>query len=292
MVMQQPQAQQGVSLNPDTFSEGGGAPVQKNLRIQEARYEYFDYEGKANRTFAARLNLVDDAGQTYVQRYSVGDPTRWTHSPDGKQAIPMVQGAAITKTSNFGILLAALVNAGFPKEQLGADISVLDNLYAYWDGVPEPEGRSSMRTPEQQRARIILVPMQILQAGAGGVAPVAAAPVAAMPPGMAPGIAPAAAPFAAPAPVMAPPAPAPAPVPTAAPAPVPATADDSSAKILASVEKISAATGGQFTLTQLFPQIQADYPAEAMVLMPQVTPVLTTHGFAIDPNTQAVTRTA
>lgn len=278
--------QQGASMNPETFSEGGGPPVQKNLRIISASYEYFDYEGKANRTMAAKLDLVDDAGQSYTQRYSVGDPTRWSPSPDGKFAIPMVQGAVITKQCNFGILLAALVNAGFPKEQLGADISVLNGLYAYWDGVPEPEGRNAMRAPDQQqRVRIILVPFQILQAnGAAGGAP---PPVAAMPPGMQAQAPAPAAPIQAVAtsPIAAPPQAAAPPIATT---PAAAAPDAGAASILASIAKVSAANNGVFTLQHIFPQVQADYPAEAMTLLPQVPNVLAANGYQVDPQTQNV----
>jgi len=187
------QQQQGISLDPETFSEGGGPPTDKNLRINAARFEHFDYEGKAPRAFVARLDLVDDAGQTYSQRYTVGgDPNRFSPSPDGHLAIPMVAGAKINNASNLGILITALVSCNFPKEKLAqADISCLDGLYAYWIGMPEPESRKGLAAQgETRRAGVILVPSQIIQQ-ANGAAPAAAVPVAAMPPGM---VAPATAP--------------------------------------------------------------------------------------------------
>ena len=60
------------------------------------------------------------------------------------------------------------------------------------------------------------------------------------------------------------------------------------ASILASVAKVSAATNGVFSLQQIFPQVQADYPAEAMTLLPQVPTVLAANGYQVDPQTQNV----
>ncbi len=283
------QPQQGISLDPETFSEGGGPPIDKNLRITAARFEHFDYDGKAPRAFVARLDLVDDSGQTYNQRYTVGgDPNRFSPSPDGHLAIPMVAGAKINNASNLGILITALVSCQFPKEKLAqADISCLDGLYAYWIGMPEPESRKGLAAQgETRRASVILVPSQIIQQAVNGAAPVAAAPVAAMPPGMqaqAPIQAPVAAPVMAPqaAPVMAAP-------PGVAVATAPTAPNAGAASILASVAKVSAATNGVFSLQQIFPQVQADYPAEAMTLLPQVPTVLAANGYQVDPQTQNV----
>lgn len=272
------QPQQGVSLDPETFSEGGGPPVQKNLRVTSAKFDYFTYPTTGNRTFAILVDLVDDGGTVYHQTYSVGDPTRWTHSPDHKFAVAMVPGASITKQCNAGILLTALANAGFSKQALASgDITQINNLYAYWDGVPEPESRSQMRSSagigeqQQQRGpRVVLVPMQILEQAGG--APAAGA-VAAPPP-----------------PPQAPPIPAQAPPGMTPPPPlgsVPGTgtsgpANGATSQVIATAEKVAAATGGVFNLSQLFPQIQADYPNEAMAIMPQAQSVLTANGYLVD----------
>lgn len=306
--------QQQPSLNPETHSEGG-PPVDRNMLIRQARYEYYNYGGRANRTFAIKLDLVDDDGHEYEQRYSVGDPSRWSMSPDETTAIPVAAGTNISKSSNAHILLAAVVNAGYPADRLNTlDISVLDGLYCYWEGTPEPGNRSEFRAQQQgegegqqqqQRARVILIPTRVLSlSGAPAVAqtPAVAPPppmptTAATPPAPAPMPAMATPPG---APPMPPPMPSPmaAPIPpaTTPPAAPPVTAPvangavdaDTTAKILSCAEKGIATYGASLTLPLLFPLVQQDYPGDVMTLFPQLQPVLMAAGYSIDPQTQAV----
>lgn len=300
------QPSQQPSLNPETHSEGG-PPVDRNLLIQQARYEYFDYGGSANRTFAIKLDLLDDDGNRYEQRYSVGDPNRWSMSPDATTAIPVTAGTNISKSSNAHILLAAAVNAGFPVDRLNTlNISVLDGVYCYWEGTPEPGNRAEFRAhqqvegegqqqQQQQRARVILIPTRVLSlSGApvvsqAQVAPPPAMPTPATPPMAAPPMAaPVATPPGAPpmaAPQTTPPATTP---PVAAPAANGVGDADTTAKILACAQKGVQTYGAGLTLPFLFPIIQQDYPADVMTLFPQLQPVLLAAGYSIDPQTQAV----
>ena len=222
--MVQPQAlTQPVSFASEDLAEGGGPPVQQNLTIQSALFVDWDYGGKAPMITALKLDLANDAGQVNVQYYSVGDPQRIRHANGGRTLT-----APPTKTSNFGILMAALGNAGFPQSILAAgDITALNGLYAYWDaatvsraGLPGGDGGA--------RQMVVAVPTQIFrlpgQQAAAVAAPAAPAAPAPAPP-MAGGLAPAAAPAPAPAVNSAPlPAPAPVSAPLPAPAPAPAAA--------------------------------------------------------------------
>lgn len=142
--------------------EGGAVPVDQNLRVKEARFALFDYQGKAQPTTAARLILVNDDGVEYTQHYSAADPSRFVPSQDGKSLIPVGAAPSLNKSSNFYILMNNLVSSGFPENKLGADISVIDGLYAYWIGVPEPKRTGLQRTQEQAaREKVILCPSQI-----------------------------------------------------------------------------------------------------------------------------------
>lgn len=277
--------QQGVMLNPESLVQGGGPPVQQNLLIEEARFVYFDYDGKANKTFAARLKLKGDDGTQYVQHYSVGDPARWMPSEDGRQAIPLGTTKGINDNSNFGILLKEFANAGYPRERMSSDIGTWDGSYAYWDGVPAPKRTGLASAPaadgQAQREAIVLVPTKFHSFGGG----VAAAPVGAVPPGAPP----------APSVPAAPPAPAAPAAPAAPPAATPAAGGDLNSKALVSLTTVSNARGGNFALNEVVPQIMTDYGQDPQrdalmghLMSPDFAQFLASQGFQV--NGMSVTR--
>ena len=188
--MVQPQAT--VSFFIDDLVEGGGPPIQQNLRIQSSAFVDFDYNGAAPMGTALLLKLLTDAGQVVDQHYSCGPKQRVQHTPDGRFLT-----APPSKTSNFGILMAAMANAGVPKATLSAgDISALTGLYAYWDG--QTVTRTGLPGENAQRNTVVAVPTLIHELP--GQAPQAVAPTApAAPPMPTPAAAPA------PAPPMSPP---------------------------------------------------------------------------------------
>jgi len=113
---------------------------------------------------AIRIIYVDDDGAEYTQHYSVADPSRFEPSADGKTLEAVGEAVALSKSSNGFILLNALVNAGFPENKLGDDISVLDGLRTHNIAVPEPK-RSGLKTREREggRERVLSVPSRVLQ---------------------------------------------------------------------------------------------------------------------------------
>lgn len=157
----------GVSLKPSDAVEGGAVPVDMNLLYKEARFNVFDYttkEGKVvGTTVALRVKSVNDDGSEYEQQYSVGDPGRFTVSEDGKS----IEGPNMSKSSNAFLFLKGLVDAGFPENKLGDDISVLDGTYAYHIGVPEPKrsGLAPRPVAEGQvvRPKTLSIPSKILR---------------------------------------------------------------------------------------------------------------------------------
>lgn len=142
-------------------------PVDQNLTWKECRFNIFDYGGKAPQpTTAARIIYANDDGQEYTQQYSVGDTARFLPSQDGKTLIAVGTAAALSKSSNFYILMNALINAGFPENRLpeNGDISVLDGLYTYNIGLPEPKRAGLVRQAQEgAREKVLSVPSQILK---------------------------------------------------------------------------------------------------------------------------------
>jgi len=158
----------GVSIKPSEFVEGGAVPVDKNLTWKECRFNLFDYTTKAGEvvatTVAARIKMVDDEGTEYEQQYSAGDPARFAPSADGKTLEALTDSESMSKSSNYYVLMNALINAGFPENKLGDDISVLDGLYTHNIGIPEPKRSGLVREPKEgARERVISVPDSIIR---------------------------------------------------------------------------------------------------------------------------------
>jgi len=158
----------GVSIRPSEFVEGGAVPVDRNLLWKECRFAIFDYTKKDGTvvatTVSAKINYQDDDGTEYTQHYSAGDPNRFQPSKDGKTLEALTASENLSKSSNYYILMNALINAGFPENKLGEDISVLDGLYTHNIGIPEPKRSGLVReTAEGARERVISVPDSIIK---------------------------------------------------------------------------------------------------------------------------------
>jgi hypothetical protein len=179
-----------VSIRPSEFVEGGAVPVDRNLLWKECRFANFDYTKKDGTivasTISAKIVYQDDEGTEYIQHYSAGDPARFAPSADGKTLEALTESANLSKSSNYYILMNALINAGFPENKLGDDISVLDGLYTHNIGIPEPKRSGLVREApaEGARERVISVPDSIIKlpwegkAGKAAPAKKAAAPAA------------------------------------------------------------------------------------------------------------------
>jgi len=157
-----------VSIRPSEFVEGGAVPVDRNLLWKECRFNLFDYTKKDGTvvatTVAAKIKFVDDDGAEYEQQYSAGDPNRFAPSADGKTLEALTESVNLSRSSNYYILMNALINAGFPENKLGEDISVLDGLYTHNIGLPEPKRSGLVRvTAEGARERVISVPDSIIK---------------------------------------------------------------------------------------------------------------------------------
>jgi len=177
----------GVSIRPSEFVEGGAVPVDRNLLWGPCRFDIFDYTKKDGTvvatTVSAKIHYKDDEGTEYDQHYSAGDPARFQPSKDGKTLEALTASENLSKSSNYYILMNALINAGFPENRLGEDISVLDGLYTHNIGIPEPKRSGLVREQvEGARERVISVPDSIIklpwEGKAGKAAPAKKAAVA------------------------------------------------------------------------------------------------------------------
>jgi hypothetical protein len=140
-----------MSLKPSEASTGGGFP-RGNLTVVKARFGEFqqtDENGQPMKsTFAPNQGQVipprmvayidlanlEEEGQVFNQRYSVGDISRYIAANDGKVLQMVDPSKGLSSSCNFYALLAQLIKVGYPEDRLGSDISVaLEGLEGYWD---------------------------------------------------------------------------------------------------------------------------------------------------------------
>ncbi|MCK5608607.1 hypothetical protein KAR91_42385 [Candidatus Pacearchaeota archaeon] len=153
---------QAVSLNPENFIEGGGLIDDVDVVLEENRFEMFDYQGKANPTPCLKITMeCEDIDDPMEQYYSMGSANDWIPSEDGTQLVAVGKATNIRLSSNGGIFLKALIDAGYPAEDLGDDISTLDGLQAHVIQIPAPK-RGMKKSKEQEEREERFGPPTIL----------------------------------------------------------------------------------------------------------------------------------
>jgi hypothetical protein len=153
----------GALLNPASFAQGGLID-DVDVTVKASRFELYDYDGKSQQpTLALHWTLVDSDGLESEQYWSAGDPKFFVPSKDGKEAIPVGSRTALAGGSNFAILISSLVNAGYPADDLGSDISVFEGMQVHVARVPQPK-RSGIinRGGENEREKTVLTVSKII----------------------------------------------------------------------------------------------------------------------------------
>ena len=144
---------EGMSLNPEDFTEGGGLVDDVNVIWNKVRFEMFDYQGSVpGGAPALKIDMKDEDGEEHEQYYSMGSANDWSPSMDGKQLISVGSASGIRASSNGGILLKSLVDSGFPKDQIGDDITVFEGLQCHVIRVPAPK-RPGIKKKEREDGR-------------------------------------------------------------------------------------------------------------------------------------------
>jgi len=160
---------QAMSLDPETFVEGGGL-FEGNAVLRQPKFVRWDYggrkaaDGTAISTLAIRGILVDDEGTGHEQFWSSGSLQDFIPSPDGTMAVPQAGKTGLNRNTNAAVLLAEFINSGFPKNRITASLQAFDGLYANWVRKDAPERTGLAQQPRadgRPRDNKILVPGQI-----------------------------------------------------------------------------------------------------------------------------------
>jgi len=168
---------EGISLRPSD-AQAGGFLDDADVTLTECRFVTWDYMGKAKPSVALKIAMLDEEGRVHDQYYSAGDPAKLQPSADGK-AIQGVEGAApggLTSSTNAVAFLSALVNAGFPEDQITNDVSVFDGMVVHVNQVAQPKRAGLKNQKEGQTyllvTRIVRMPGEAAPPKAAKGAPV------------------------------------------------------------------------------------------------------------------------
>lgn len=151
---------QGVSLRPDDMREGTGLLDDCNVTFESVRFVMWDYNGKIPQASPAiEAKLVNDDGEEHVQYWSMGSAKDWMPSDDGTSLVPVGTAIAINNNANGALLIQSIVEAGFPDEEVGDDISVFDGMEAHVVRQPAPKrtGLSGTKREDGREPTILLV---------------------------------------------------------------------------------------------------------------------------------------
>jgi hypothetical protein len=118
-----------VSLKPSDAIHGGGMVPEGRYKILEAKFTLWDYNGtQPNAVPALGVEYKGTDDSTYTQYYSAGDIKNLTPSEDGKRLRKVGSSGGLNDGTNLFQFLHALVNANFPEDKLGNDITLLMGL--------------------------------------------------------------------------------------------------------------------------------------------------------------------
>lgn len=113
-----PPKPQRVSMSPDTFT-AGGLINDIDITITDAQTTVWDMNGAVSPdTPFLAVEMTDPNGTAHVQYYSAGKPEDWQPEDSGEGFVSSSGKTGINGTTNLGMFLGSLVEAGFPTDSL------------------------------------------------------------------------------------------------------------------------------------------------------------------------------
>lgn len=148
--------QQGVSLRPGDAQEGGFLD-DADVTIKTMRAATWDYRGKAPKPCAAiEVTYLHDDKEK-VEYYRVGDLEKLVPSGDKKSFLPTGTAGGIMARSKGFYLITSLINAGFPEDKVGADLSVFDGTQVHVNNTTLPDKIKDTVTGQEKENKALLV---------------------------------------------------------------------------------------------------------------------------------------
>jgi hypothetical protein len=156
---------QGVSLKPSDAVAGGGMFDDVDVEIVKCRFRSWDYNGKIQ-TPILGLEVTyrnPEDGFEFSQVYSAGEMKQFVPSEDGRFAVPVGSQAGLNDQSNAIFYITAFVNAGFPENKIGDDVSVFEGAFVHVNNVPQPKRKGQTGTGADGKPNMILIPTKVMR---------------------------------------------------------------------------------------------------------------------------------
>jgi len=169
----------GVSFNPSTAQASGTFLDDVDVVMETVRATLFDYNGTVNPPVPTMVvSFKTDDGSQSIQHYTTGDAKHFMPRADGKGLVPMGAKKALPTKCNAILFLTHLINAGFPADKIGGDLSVMDGTRIHVTQVP---GTGPGAKPIVVPAKVLSLPgeAQPAQSKGGGALPTTAPAAAA-----------------------------------------------------------------------------------------------------------------
>jgi len=146
----------GVSIKPSNLSSGG-ILNDVVMSVSSSRFEMFAFGDSGERPAIVFRGETED-GEERVQAWSCGKEGDWSPSEDGRELLPLSSKTSLHEKSNAGMLLASLINSGFPEEDVDEDISVFEGGEYHFIQV-KPEGREDLEDEDGHKRKVGTVPI-------------------------------------------------------------------------------------------------------------------------------------
>ena len=131
---------------PSTFGVGGGLIDDVDVVVKEAKITNFDYNGTQAPVPAIMFTLGIPDAEDVVQYWTVGKSSDWMPSEDEKKLVAIGRATQLNASSNGALMLASLVNSGFPEDKIVDDITCFQGLEGHMTRVPAPK-RGMVKAP-------------------------------------------------------------------------------------------------------------------------------------------------
>lgn len=153
-------AEQRISMNPATFTQGGGLPDDLDVEVVSARFALYDYEGKSDEpalVLHVEFKQDEDAENNFHNYYSAGDKAYFVPNEDPKDEarnglylVKVGDRDGINGGTNCALFINSMITAGVPADLFDGDMDAIDGLGIHVNQQAQPK-RSGLPTRAGQR---------------------------------------------------------------------------------------------------------------------------------------------
>lgn len=159
-----------VKFGLDNFVQGG-LIQDVDVEFTNSRFEWFDYQGKADQIVAFASDLVKEDGETVTQHWPIGGKDTDLKPTDDGRSIESPTNISLKRGSNFHTFLMEAGNHGIDVKDGIADAGIFNGLKAHIIRIPVKSGQGA-----DGKNREVLVISKVIQMPKGKASTSTSAP--------------------------------------------------------------------------------------------------------------------